>query len=94
MIGRYSLDSRCRGSSRYPAIVGCSNFRYTKLTKTPTHLRDINEKNEQDKATKMYFAVILRAILHKEGIEKAGLKFGPNPPNLIQKSNDLLTKLE
>ena len=46
---------------------------YTQIrTKVTTQLRDANEKkkNGPEKTTKVYFTVILRAILHKEGTEK------------------------
>ena len=38
--------------------------------KAATQLRDTNGKNGLEKATKMYLIVILRAILHREGLEK------------------------
>ena len=41
-----------------------------------TQCRDTNEKkNELEKTTKIYFIVILRAIVHKECIEKRLYKF-------------------
>ena len=44
------------------------------------------EKNGFEKTTKMPFTVVLRAIRHKEGIEKVGSKFGLNPVDLIQQT--------
>ena len=39
-------------------------------TKETTHSKGTNGKNKLEKTTKMYFPVILRATLHKEGIGK------------------------
>ena len=52
-------------------------------TKVTTQLYENNGKNGQETATKMYFIVILKAILHKEAIEKEWLKFGQNLLDLI-----------
>ena len=50
-------------------------------------------RNGLQKTTETYFAVILRAVLNKEGIEKELYKFERIPQDLMQ-ANDLLTKQE
>ena len=39
-------------------------------TKATIQLRDTNDRNRLEKTTKIFFNVILRAILHKEDIKK------------------------
>ena len=47
------------------------------MTEATTPLRNTKKKCWLEKTTKMYFTVILRAILHKEDIEKEWKKFWP-----------------
>ena len=64
------------------------------MTKASTQLSDTNGKNGREKTTKIYFNVILRAILYMEGIEKEWWRFVQNQLDLIQFAKNLLTKLE
>ena len=63
-------------------------------TKATTQLKDPNRKNGLEKTTKMYFTVILRAILYEKCIEKEWQKSVLNSLELIQQAKDLQTKLE
>ena len=81
------------GFQGLPVNVGCSNFWYTKKTKATILLRDTNRKNRQVKKTKLLSTVVLKAIVHKEDIEKEWSKFEPCPLDLIQ-VKDLMIKLD
>ena len=84
MIGRYSFESQHGvpvGILRMLAVL-------ISTTKATTQLRNTHGKwTEENK--NMYFIVILRAILHKEDIEKELYKFGQIQLDLIQAENRL-----
>ena len=65
----FSLESQHEEPDSHPANVSCCNLRYTK-TKVGIQLRDTKGKDGQDKTIKAQSTVILKAILHKEGIGK------------------------
>ena len=72
VIGRYSFNSQHGGRriDRHPANVGYSISGTQATNKETTQQREANGKNGQEKTTKIYFTVILRAILLKESIGK------------------------
>ena len=59
-IVQVSLNGQHGWPIRYPANIGCSNFKYTHKEKSNSSIERHQRKNELQKKTEMYFTVTLR----------------------------------
>ena len=93
MIGKCSIDKQHRVSVSILKKLAVPILGIQITTIATIQFKDTSGTNKLEKTTKVSFAVILRAIVYKEDIEKERKKIGQNLHDLSQQTEDLLTKL-